>query len=52
MLKRLNKARFRCPVVVYDEMNAVILGRKRPKSDKNPKIFHFSKFLRWVSSNF
>ena len=45
MLKRFNNARIGCPVVVYEEINAVLLESKRPKNDKNPKIFLFLKFL-------
>ena len=45
MLKRFNKAQIRCPVVVYEQINAV-LKRKTPKNAKNFPIFNvFKKFL-------
>ena len=45
MLKRFNKARVRCRVVVYEEIIAVFLERKGPKNDKTPKISQFLTFL-------
>ena len=39
MLKRFNNARIRCPVVVYEEINAVFLERKRPKNDKKKQKY-------------
>ena len=39
MLKNFNKTRTRCPVVVYEEINAVFSERKRPKNDKKIPIF-------------
>ena len=40
MLKRFNKTRICCPVV-YEEINAVFLERKRLKNDKNPNFQGF-----------
>ena len=34
MLKRFIKASIRCPVVVYEEIEAVFLERKNPKMTK------------------
>ena len=39
MLKTFNKARIRCPIVFFEEINAVF--KKRKNSQKIPKIFDF-----------
>ena len=47
MLEMFNKARIRCPVVVYEEfLYAVVLERKRPKNDKKPITSQFLTLLR------
>ena len=38
MLKRFNKVRICCPVEVYEEINAVSVGKKNPKMTKNQKF--------------
>ena len=37
MLKKFNKPRIHCPVVVYEEISSFFLERKRPKNDKKQK---------------
>ena len=39
MLKRLTKTKTRCPVVVYEEINAVFWKEKKPKNDKENQKF-------------
>ena len=39
MLKRFTKTRTRCPVVVYEEINAVFWKEKDPKMTKKTKNF-------------
>ena len=48
MLKTLNVALVRCPVVVYEEIIAVFQIKKSQidtENDKKPQNFHFSKFV-------
>ena len=50
MLKRFNKAKVRCPVVVYKEVNVVFLERKGRKIDKKPRNFPiFRVFMHFLS---
>ena len=45
MLKRFNKARIDCPVVVFEEINAVF-WKEKPKMTKKFPIFNvFMQFL-------
>ena len=56
MLEKLTKTRTRCPVVVYEEKNAVFWKEKDPKMTKKTKnfqIFNVSKqFFVKVSINY
>ena len=45
MLKMFNKARIRCPIVFYEDINAVFQKKNYPKDDKISKIFGFLTFL-------
>ena len=47
MLKKFTKTKTRCPVVVYEEINAVFWKEKDPKMTKKTKI---SRFLTFSSS--
>ena len=39
MLKMFNMAQICCPVVVYEDINAVFYERKRSKNDENQNTF-------------
>ena len=43
MLKTLNKARYCCPIIFYQEINAVLWEKIDPMNDQNSKISHFLK---------
>ena len=45
MLKRFTKTKTRCPVVVYEEINAVFWKEKDPKMIKKTKNFQILTFL-------
>ena len=45
MLKRFTKTKTRCPVVVYEEINAVFWKEKDPKMTKKTKNFQIFKVL-------
>ena len=45
MLKKFTKTRTRCPVVIYEEINAVFRKEKDPKMTKKTKISRFLTFL-------
>ena len=54
MLKRFTKTKTRCPVVVYEEINAVFWKEKDPKKDKENQKFQifnvFTQFLLELSN--
>ena len=55
MLKRFNKARIRCPVVVYEEINAFFWKEKDPKMKKKnnfPDLQRFYAIFVKVSIDF
>ena len=43
MLERFNKARTRCPVAIYEEINAVFRG-KNPKMTKHQNFPDLQRF--------
>ena len=55
MLKRFTKTRTCCPVVVYEEINAVFWKEKDPKMTKKTKKFQifyvFKQFLSNIRQN-
>ena len=49
MMKRFKKTQTRCPVVVYEKINAVFLKEKDPKMTKKTKIFQiFNVFMQFL----
>ena len=52
MLKRFTKTRTRCPVVVYEEINAVFWKEKDPKMTKKTKKFQIFYIFKQFLSNF
>ena len=52
MLKRFTKTKTRCPVVVYEEINAVFWKEKDPKMTKNTKNFQIFNVFKQFLSNF
>ena len=44
MLKTFNKARIRCPIAFYEEINAVFLKKNYPKMTKIPKFFDLLRY--------
>ena len=50
MLKRFNKARIRCPVVVHDEINAVFWEEKDPRRTKTKMFPIFNVFMQLLSN--
>ena len=51
MLKRFTKTRTRCPVVVYEKINAVFWKEKDPKMTKETKNFQiFNVFMQFLSN--
>ena len=45
MLKRFDEKRIRCPVVVYEEINAVLFWKEEDPERQKPKISRFLTFL-------
>ena len=52
MLKRFTKTRTRCPVVVYEEINAGFWKEKDPKMTEKTKNFQIFNVLKQFLSNF
>ena len=52
MLKKINKARMRCPVVLYEEIKAVFKKQKEPKKAKKTKKIPDLQSFYAISPNF
>ena len=52
MLKKFTNTRTRCPVVIYEEINAVFWKEKDPKMTKKNKNFQIFNVFKHILSNF